>query len=145
MTAIAYRDGIIAADTNACTDDIVVGQLHKIAKRGDAIAGATGTSIAVDSFLRSFMARTDKDFRLEDKDAEDFQGIIVEQNGTIWNVEASGKHPITAPFFALGAARGILIGAMAAGASAEEAVRIAIQYDCLCGGEVETYALDTEK
>lgn len=146
LTAIAYRSGVLAADTLVSCDDIVLGHASKIAKRADgAMAGATGVSIACEKFLDAFRTGRDGDFTIELKEEEDFEAVVISPDDKIWIVGDNGRHVLNAPFYALGVAREMLIGAMAAGALAAEAVGIAIRYHALCGGEVETYELTTEK
>lgn len=138
MTAIAYRDGVMAADSLAECHGIVLGSVRKIARRRDgALAGAAGMEMVCAEFIRRFVAGTDEDYRPELKDERDFSAVIVTPDGQIWQANAQGRFLIDAPFYVDGSAYQLMIGAMAAGASAEEAVRIAIKYDTRCGGAVQ--------
>jgi hypothetical protein len=126
-------------------DDIVVGTVKKIAKAPDgSIAGAAGNSIDCENFLAAFRQGEDADFTAAAREEDEFSAVVVKPDKSIWEVSATGRSKITAPFYAIGAARAILIGAMAAGATAQEAVRIAVQYDKLCGGTVDTETLDAQ-
>ena len=61
--------------------------------------------------------------------------VLLQQPG--WIVERG-------PYFAMGSGRDFALGAMAAGASAEEAVRAAIAHDVYSGGEVVTLRIQAD-
>lgn len=64
-------------------------------------------------------------------------------NGRVTCIDWQGNAVtgLDAPFYVEGGAGAILIGTMAAGATPEEAVGIAIQYDMGCGGPVQVERL----
>jgi len=142
VTAIAYRDGVMASDSLAECHNIVMGSVRKIIRRADgALAGSAGMEMVCAEFMRRFAEGTDADFRPELKDESDFSAIVVTPDGQIWQVNMRGRFPISAPFYVDGSAYQVMIGAMAAGASAEEAVEIAIKYDTRCGGPIQVERL----
>lgn len=142
MTAIAYRDGVMASDSLAECQNIVMGSVAKIVRRADgALAGAAGLEMVCAEFMRRFADGADEGFSPELKDESDFSAVVVTPDRRIWQVNCRGRFQISAPFYVEGSAYQLMIGAMAAGASAEEAVEIAIKYDTRCGGPIQVERL----
>jgi ATP-dependent HslUV protease subunit HslV len=67
--------------------------------------------------------------------------IWIQSDGSFTEFDPSGRLTYEAPFYAIGSGREIAIGAMAAGATAEGAVRIACEWDGGTGGEVHVVRL----
>jgi hypothetical protein len=137
MTVICFRDGVLAAD-RLITDhwEHRLGDVAKIFRTKTASYGYSG--YWGDSGLFKEWVRTELDPTRRPQFNADLELIRIDANGAAFS---AGKTPIfqaiNAPFFALGSGRYLAMGAMAFGATAEEAVRIAIQYDTGCGGEVD--------
>ncbi len=145
MTAIAYRGGILAADTQQIAGRIREGFSAKIMRRADgAMAGASGRADICWQFLEDFGRGGDPgSFRPTVKDDEDFSGLWITHDGVVWDCTPQGAYPAgDCPWNVLGSAYAFLHGAMAAGASAEQAVRLAIEHCADCGGEVTVLRLD---
>lgn len=126
MTAIAYRDGVMSADSGTFAGGLYVGAHRKIGRAPDGTIGAaTGPTSVCDRFRR--WLEGDMLTRFSTPDLErDFLAILVKPDGTVLYLEDDGEpYEVVAPFHALGCAQDVLIGAMAAGATAEEAVLIA--------------------
>jgi hypothetical protein len=127
----------MAADSQENAGGIVVGRTAKIVKRDDgAIAAAAGESSFCAEFLRLFKEGCDEQFRPAIDDDRSFAAVVITPDRQIWQITPHGRYQVDAPFYAEGSAYQILIGAMAAGASAKEAVQIACKYDTRCGGEI---------
>lgn len=137
MTAIAYRDGIMAADAACYRGSTIVGYRRKIGRFPDGICGFAGNSVDCFRMQQLFLAGGDMLAPLPDR--ADFSGLIVRRtglgrihismiDGTFYEVPAP-----EAPFYAVGCYGEFLIGAMAAGASAEEAIRLAILHTDAAG------------
>lgn len=145
MTVIAYRDGVLAADTRACMGEQTVGTVTKIARndKGD-LAGAAGAASYNHAFLRWFAGGEQGDAPLakEVTNASYDRGVIFRRAGPIEVHEPSGKHEMRANYYALGSGRPEALGAMYAGATAEGAVRAAIAHDITCGGDITTLRHD---
>ena len=79
-----------------------------------------------------------------DAQLNQFGAIVATAEGRVICIDWQG-YPVEmdAPFYVEGSAEEILWGAMAAGASAREAVEIAIRYERGCGGEVQVERLLT--
>lgn len=148
MTAIAYKAGIMAADTvEISANNMILGTVSKITRSpAGALGAASGLSPACYRFAEWFrLGGWEDDAPLFAERVEDgkFGALIVEPCGSVWRIDPSGRRYQAgrAPFYVEGACYQILTGAMAAGASAEEAVKIALQYDRDCGGEVQVERL----
>ncbi len=151
MTAIAYRDGVMASDTETMSGDTLGGNTRKIARSPlGTIAAAAGEAGMAYVFRHWVKAGNidrwiEEDFpeALDIKSERDrFGAIIVTRAGRVICIDYRG-HAVEfdAPFYAEGSGSILLIGAMAAGATAEDAVRIAIQHDAWCGGDVQVERL----
>ena len=141
MTAIAYKDGVMAADSMELCGKVTLSTVQKITRRSKdgALAGAAGYGPAGEAFLRAFEAGEDAEFKrsLPNDEGFGFEAIIAYADGAVWQVGQDGsRYKVNAPFYVAGSAHEILVGAMAAGASAEQAVRIAVKYHASCGGDV---------
>ena len=134
MTTIAFKDGVLAADSHIACGGLRSGTAQKIFEHGGgAIAGAG----AYAEFLRFkdwIVDGADPEKRPELKESD---LIWIKPDGSVVEFEPTGQLAYEAPFYALGSGRELAIGAMAAGASAEEAVRIAIDWSQGSGGEVQ--------
>lgn len=146
MTTIAYRNGILAADTLVLDgNDIVCGHATKIHRTpaGDLI-GAAG----VFEHLPLIFDWADRGFPDERNiELKSITAIIIRKNGDVgwaWN-RGFYCHAANAPFYSEGSGRELAKGAMAMGASAIEAVRVAIEYDSTSGGEIEFVALHDDQ
>lgn len=135
MTTIAYRDGIMAADTLITSNGMVDGYHQKIARNavGD-LAGASGNSAKCCAFLAWFSGG--EKHEPPEWDEETGNGLIVRCDGAVELYMQHGRSDLRADFYAIGSGYQIAIGAMAAGASAKEAVAAAIKIDTCSGGEI---------
>lgn len=139
MTTIAYRDGVIAADTLACSGNLADLFVAKIAARAGVLAGATGTSAMCmafrDWFRRGMVGDPPSPVNPADKD-DGYTGVIFPGANVVLMWNDAGWLKAEAPYYAAGSGREIALGALAVGASAEEAVRAASRHDTHTGGEI---------
>lgn len=140
MTTIAYRDGVIAADSQSTAGDSIVGECAKIARNRDGdLAGAAGDAGFSYAFLSWFMAGEKgeaPEAKCEDNCFD--RGCVFRANGTIEVYEPRGLHLTEAKYYALGSGRPEALGAMFAGADPVTAVRAAMAHDPRTGGTVWT-------
>lgn len=138
MTTIAYRDGVLAADTLFTKDGIRHGFGQKIFD-----AGSIGWFALMGFAPHAFRLRQ----WIEDgRQGEQPEGcvILVSPGGEIEIFEERGAQPEAgAPFHAYGSGEQIALGAMQAGATAEEAVLAAIAIDTQTGGEITVLRRET--
>lgn len=140
MSTIAYRDGVIAADTQISADNEILGHATKIGKRGRVLFGASGDA----SWMREFLVWARGGFvgGPPESKGEGGGSALVIADGRLMSVYASGHYDeVRAVFYAVGSGRQFARGAMATGATAEDAVRAAILLDACSGGDVEVLHL----
>lgn len=137
MTVIAYRDGVIAADS------LMVGGGHimsrdvtKIYKNGSILHGACGDAAWCKSFhdwMNLGLKGNCPGMRSDESGA-----IIILPTGLIVDVNVAGfiiRSDLD--FWAIGCGADYAIGAMECGASAEEACKVAITWNSECGGDIK--------
>lgn len=136
MTTIAYRDGVLAADTMVSRDGMVSGYTVKVERRGPIFAAYAGNCAMGQAFLDWFRKGMKGDPPpMVDGDCS-CAGILIADDAII---EWSGQpRPdwIKAPFAAWGSGAQFALGAMAFGATAESAVYAAMTLDHGTGGRV---------
>jgi hypothetical protein len=137
MTIIAYRDGVLAADTAAHNGATRICGVTKIARREDGVlAGASGGPDFMGEFLRWVRGeKSERPTPIKDSDGTDM-GALFFPDGRIEIYESNGMFEITPGYYAMGSGRDQALGAMFLGAGAVQAVRAAIAHDAYCGGEI---------
>lgn len=130
MTVIAYRNGIMAADSRAFTGGRTpIGQKMKIRRLSNATLVGASSSIpgGGEAAIKWFAGGR----KAEDPLPEKFTLLAVNRDGDAFYATDSRfvSGPIKAPYFAIGSGEEFALGAFATGASAKDAVRIAIQHD----------------
>lgn len=142
MTIIAWRDGVVAGDGLATSDEVITSRkAQKIRRMADGrIAAMMGAAVGAQEILRWIEAG-------EEGEQPKFEGeksatvVVVGPEG-LTCYDEYGKEIISeAPYRAFGHGRDLALGAMAAGASAEEAVRAACEHSVFCGGEITVLTL----
>ena len=152
MTTIVYdlRSMLIAADTQ-CTDSANgKWRSHKIEKlaNGDIFLGA-GHELNISRARRWAHYRFDHKHRPEmpesvgeDKDDYDFSTILIQTDGTVWLFDGElAPYRVTDEYAGIGSGASYAIGAMDAGATVEQAVRIACNRDPMSSGPVDLVAI----
>lgn len=135
MTTIAYRDGVIAADTLATAGGTRVGTIRKVGKIGPLLFGAAGALSDCQRFM-DWIARGMKGEQPKLGDGDNgAEGFIVYGDSVLcFNGEKVDR--IEARRYACGSGWKMALAAMEAGASAREAVEIACRLDAGSGGEI---------
>lgn len=134
MTTIAYRSGILAADSLMTCNGLRDDYRQKIFRVGKVLVGGSGSSATCLKFRDWVAAGMQGESPFSGSDGGN--GIVVSEAGLVcWG--SSGPTPIiNSSFYSLGSGYEIALGAMDQGASAEEAVRAAIRWDTRSGGDV---------
>lgn len=145
MTIIAYKNNLIASDSLISEESTRFGSMVKITRGPDGtIAGACGGASSLALFLRWIhVGRRGAKPNLGDD--KDFCGITINPEGLVLFYEA-GMNPyaLTNDFYAIGSGATTAMGAMAAGADAIRAVRIACRFNVLCSEPIYVLRLDGE-
>ena len=131
MTVIATDGESMAGDSLTTAGNQVVAFRQKVFKFADGrIAGACGDTTECRKLMRWLEHGGDK------PDVGDAFALVLSPDGTAeyWDKELEPL-PYIVPM-AIGSGGDLAIGAMLAGASPEEAVKLAIERDISCGGEI---------
>lgn len=138
MTTIAYRSGFLAADSAIAYNTYVNGQRDKIARCGEflvAMAGATWLRPLVEQWaLDGCDPESVPEALLDNEDK--FSALFVDRYGQAHEFDNGFLVPIHADYAAIGSGAMLALGAMAHGATAEEAVEAACLHDKASGGPV---------
>ena len=138
VTTVAYRDGTMACDSqisggyiSSCPSKVIVGREYMVGFCGLYTAGYSGAL---------YLAGESQD--RPDVYGEDEAEFIVTDGKQIWIAdERLRMAPIGDKYWATGSGGAAAMAAMHMGASAEEAVKIAIKLDESSGGKVRTFNL----
>lgn len=145
MTTIAFSGKIMASDTQLSSDDAHWTNCDKIKKVKGWLIGAAGGWDTTEAFMNRFDPINVKNKHialLPEKDKE-FEALMVSPKGQIFYVEDGGSiGPLrTKGFIAIGSGAKVAMAAMEMGASATEAIRIAMKYDVYTGGRIRKIKL----
>jgi hypothetical protein len=145
MTAIAYRDGTLAADTiswagSNCNVKINMGKkIHRLLDGG--LVAASGYTRHCEVY-RNWMLHCSGDIKQLDNEPEfdkNFHGVWIKPDKTIWACERTCKFmQVFDEFYAIGSPIDFMYGALHAGASAFQTIHLAIKNTDGAGGEVQT-------
>lgn len=138
MTTIAYKAGVLAADSLTTVNGMRDSFAQKIWQVGPLLIGGAGSSALCIQFYEWVKEGMEGQCPIR---CDGANGFIVTPDDTIVTWGENG--PWTSrgvEFCAFGSGERFALGAMAAGASAEEAVAAAIRFDVYSGGPIRTLA-----
>jgi ATP-dependent protease HslVU (ClpYQ) peptidase subunit len=132
MTTIAYRDGVLAADSLVTTGDTKLPETkRKVWKLRDGrLFGGAGIAETIE-FLKASINDGAETPKLSGVEA-----ILVDTNGAVTAYEGKAWVRVSAPYVALGSGSTIALTAMWMGADAKTAVKAGIKFDRNSGGRV---------
>jgi len=137
VTTIAYRDGVLAADTLTSSNGILCTQAVKIGGRNGVLWSACG-DVAWGKRFRDWCASGavgDHPPLPNDQTG----GTIYAPNGDLIVFHSMGIEVRPGlPFWADGSGCDYALGAMQMGATAEQAVAVAMIWDQCTGGQIRT-------
>lgn len=134
MTTVAYKDGMIAADTMITENFAVCGQMTKIAKTPDGrLVGASGSAI----WAAALVAWARKGKGNPPDCPEESSGILIGKDGSITCLDHGGNVRLVADHIAIGSGTRYAMGVMAYGGTAADAVTVASEIDLFTGGRID--------
>lgn len=141
MTTVTFRSGVLAFDSKITEDTLICGKSAKGRAYKNYLAAACGSMQDIQAFLdwvgAGFKEEDKKKFGLDAREVE-ISGIVVDRKMNVLLFDNRlYPYPLEAPFYAFGSGAHLAIGAMAHGASAYKAVKIASQYDANTGGDIK--------
>lgn len=142
MTTIAYRDGVLAADSLACWGDTRDSYVTKIAKRGQVLATASGNVSGINGFLDWFRSGAEGEPPRPVIGDGVWFGLLITPDDWMLLWTPGGWERSRAEMTTMGSGGDFARGAMEAGASPEEAVRIALRVDTKSGGDISVLRRD---
>lgn len=152
MTTVAFKDGILAADTIIGYGSFTNGnisKIHRVTMVDDAenrkqamlaIAGAVWVLQPLIEWIESGAGQDDIPHSLLHA-AKDFSCIMIDEDGTVWEFNNGYFIPCGVEYHAIGSGQQFALGAMAAGVGAPEAVAAAMKHDKATGGAVHTLSV----
>jgi ATP-dependent protease HslVU (ClpYQ) peptidase subunit len=148
VTTIAVRDGVMAADTRVGNGGWVTpGAVKKLHRLDNGWAIGMAGVLACFPLVRAWVNARIRDGERGGSEffnyplpeiADDYNALVMRDDGSVFGVEGKRADFVDydRPFAACGSGRIPALAAMLMGATAEEAVRIAMQPDPETGGEV---------
>lgn len=137
MTIVAVRDGVLAVDSYIGSGRAGNGRMVKWARvherHGGGFVACAGDAAPGQQFIRSFESSADPMER--PAEGADIAAIWLRADGSVreWSI---GWLEYEAEFYAIGSGTAEALGAMAAGATAEQAAYIACRFRGDCGGDI---------
>lgn len=151
MTTVAYRDGIMAADSCVTYGAIIMPcNITKVTKFANGSIFAYSGTIELGELLKRELARCihEQDGILPDCDIDRqdnaFSAAIVQPDGEVLFHEGRTWIQMDVPYFALGSGKDYAYAAMYLGASAEQAVKCACTLDLNSGGKIKKVKIPWE-
>jgi ATP-dependent protease HslVU (ClpYQ) peptidase subunit len=140
VTTIAYRDGILAADTLETGDHTALAHTNKIHRlKNGKLFAAAGTADNSEQLLLALQNRR------KPPELAEVEGLLVELDGSTWLYEGAVWFPFKAEYLSMGSGAKFALGAMDAGCSAEEAVKIACKRDLSTREPVQVMELNPKR
>jgi len=147
MTTIAYRGGVMAADSRAYAGDKhPIGSKTKLKRLPDgSLFGVSSSKVGTPEALYRAVATVGVHHDLgQEYDAD---ALVVKRNGSVWYY-SSGlgfTGPLAGEYFAIGSGRTAALAAMIMHADAVRAVEIAIEIDVWSGPPVTSLRLGDDQ
>lgn len=148
MTTIAYRAGVLAADSRVSITtegggDRFFDRSKKLIRKGNAIIALAGESSPGMVFAAWYGSGKKPPSRLIDGGA-DFTALVLTPKGLFEYDAYCEPERVDEEFYAIGSGAKAALGAMHMGASAIQAIEIAMKIDPSTGGRVMSMDLKTE-
>jgi len=139
VTIIAIKDGVMAVDSYITSGGLRVGSAKKWVEvpahwGGGYAAFAGDVSVGVHA-LKALEGSGVFD------GVEDGAMLWIKSDGSVSEATSGGAFCYEAPFYAIGSGEVFAKGAMAAGASAEEAVKLTCEWCDACGGDLHVFSV----
>lgn len=144
MTVIATDGKVIAADSRTCSGDLVLNDAtRKLVRCKDgSVAGVAGEATSC-ALVREWLvagedmsAIPDHPRHPDEEGGSRFKALILRPGGRLQFMDAAFTAIDAQPPFAIGSGGDVALGAMLAGKSAEQAVKIAMRSVTSCGGSL---------
>lgn len=143
MTTIACDGKSMAGDGRACRNDLIVNEaavkVHRLAD--GSLFGGAGDKHE----LQELRAWLDAGAQGSPPKAKDFAAFVLKRNGELWYHTDRSVPVLTEAPNAVGCGEELAIGAMEAGASAQQAIEIASRRNTSTGGKITALHLEVRE
>lgn len=131
MTTIAYKDGYLAADSFVAFQAMRFGEINKIHETKDYWLAGAGTLAVILEFKKYLEGEEYSKEILSNKEEQTDFILISKKNKKVYICSSCFPtlQSIKAEYYSIGSGCHFAYGAMAAGKSAKEAVKIAAKFD----------------
>lgn len=137
MTTVAYRSGVLAADSSCWEGDTHAHAVRKVWRVRGCLVGCAGRLADINAFVRWMRDGADED---EYPRMKSLSAIVIGQDFRVRCFEDVGAQPIFVrdPYCAVGSGAPVALGAFHHGATAVEAVRAARHHNDGTKGRIIT-------
>lgn len=148
MTTVCFRDGILSADSRAYSGDKhPIGNKCKLYRLANGtLVGCSSSVVGAPSLFVQWLNSLGPDLDCSTATCEEAHGVqalVIQPDGSVfyWQDGVTFTGPLEADFYAIGSGEQYAYGAMMMGATAKEAVEVAIVADQWTGGKATTLTL----
>jgi ATP-dependent HslUV protease subunit HslV len=142
MTTVAYRDGVMAADSSCWEGSTNAHSVRKVWKIRKCLIGCSGNMSDIHAFVRWI-----KDGAIEEEypRMKQLAAIVATSDGKVCSFESGSFHPIpvVGKYCSVGSGADVALGAMHHGATAVEAIRAARHHNEATKGRIITVKYTT--
>ena len=142
MTTIAYKDGVLAADSLVTCGNSRDGSMVKIAKRGPVLAAAAGAIGGCSAFLDWFRGGMLGDAPVSPDGPHNWTGVLFTPDDRVLVLENGCWTATRQAEVTMGSGAEFAQGALSMGADPVRAVKVAIMHDTQSGGEITVLRRD---
>lgn len=141
MTTLAYKDGVLAADTQMSSGGIKMRYGNKIKLLPSGVVIAAAGDIRRNLEMEAFFSKPDWKDKLDEAPVwkKGPEAIVLSEGGAYWCQNNCILVPITHGFYAAGSGWHIAMGGMHMGLSAVQAVELASELDIYTNNEVTSF------
>lgn len=148
MTTIAFRDGVMAADSQAHADGVKFRNETKLFRVKGNVIGLCGADVT-GQMLLNWYENGAPEFTLTSRpsiaDDYGFGALVLNKSGLLYVDQHFQPVAVREPFHAIGSGAMAAIAAMYCGKNAIQAVQVAARVDRDTGGTVRHMRLDDTK
>ena len=144
ITTIAYKKGILAADTRISTEnEIDISEFRKVFRlKNGVLIGFAGEVGRIQKTINALRRNPDDITVIKGtRGGNELEALLVGHDGSISHFDGSNWFEVNAEYYAIGSGDTHAIVAMYMGASAKKAISVAMHFDKNTGGSIRTVKL----